>query len=113
MTRPDFRNCAVAALLMSASALGGCASSQPRPPVIRYDEAVPAVLAPEPPKPVEVVKIPQPLPLPGQLKLVPAGGGHVAEAADPKDRVGAANAAARVQRARSAWHSRSVRYRSS
>ena len=96
----DLRHIAVPAILISASALVGCASSHARPPIISYDDATPAVQAPEPKPsgPVEVVAIPQPLPLPGQLK--PLGGTAsrwLPEPADPKARVGAANAAARIQ----------------
>ncbi|AMK18299.1 MULTISPECIES: P-type conjugative transfer protein TrbG [Sphingobium] len=99
MTHPDARRAALPVLLLSASALAGCATAGAKPPAIAYDDAVPAVQAvpaPEPAKPVEVVAIPQPLPLPGQLKPVRAAP-RVPEAADPKERVGLANAAARVQ----------------
>ena len=100
MKRVDLRRSTVPVLLMSASVLASCATSQGRPPVIAYDDATPAVptLEPTPSAPVEVVAIPQPLPLPGQLK--PLGGTAsrtTPEAADPKERVGAANAAARIQ----------------
>jgi type IV secretion system protein VirB9 len=40
------------------------------PPEISYDDAAPAVIAADPPKPVQVVELPKPLPLPGQLKPV-------------------------------------------
>lgn len=96
MNDPHFRKSVLAALLASASALAGCASAPPKPPVIAYDEATPAVRAPEPPKPVEVVAIPTPLPLPGQMKPV-AEAAPSPLAGDPKAQVGAANAAARIQ----------------
>jgi len=96
MTRPDVRRAALPALLISVSALAGCATSQPKPPVISYDDAAPAVIEADPPKPVEVVAIPQPLPLPGQMKPV-ADTPPKPEHGDPKARVGAANAAARMQ----------------
>ena len=102
MTHPDARRAALPALLLSASALAGCATAGAKPPVIAYDEAAPAIRAtpaPEPPRPVEIVTIPQPLPLPGQLKPLTATP-HVSEPADPKERVGIANAAARIQPAR-------------
>ena len=94
-----FRRSASAVLLMSASALGGCATTSAKPPAIAYDNPPPEIAAtpaPEPPKPVEVVAIPEPLPLPGQLKPV-AATVTPPEPADPRTRVGAANAAARVQ----------------
>ena len=67
--KPAFRNASLAALLFSASALAGCAGHIP-PPEISYDDAAPAVQTVDPPAPVRVVALPQPLPLPGQLKPV-------------------------------------------
>ena len=98
MTR--FRRSAPAVLLMSASALGGCATTSIKPPAIAYDNPpaeIAATLAPEVPKPVEVVTISEALPLPGQLKPVPVEYASPPEPADPRQRVGAANAAARMQ----------------
>jgi type IV secretion system protein VirB9 len=98
MTSAYLRNLAVPALLLSASALAGCAASA-KPPAISYDAAAPAVQEAEPPKPVEVVAIPAPLPLPGQLKSLEDAAPRPDEP-DPRTRVGVANAAARVQPAR-------------
>lgn len=62
-------------LLLSAAAfaLAACASKNP-PPAIAYDQdsLKPAVVESEPPKPVQVVTIPEPLPLPGQLLPPPS-----------------------------------------
>lgn len=99
MTHPDARRVSLPVLLLSASALAGCATAGAKPPIIANDDATPpvqAVSAAEPPRPVEVVAIPQPLPLPGQLKRV-VGAPRIPEPVDPRDRVGIANAAARVQ----------------
>ncbi len=52
--------------------------------------------ATDPPAPVQVVELPQPLPLPGQLKRV-GGSSRAPEASDPAVRVNLANDAARVQ----------------
>ena len=99
MTASPFRRAASAALFVSASALAGCATTSARPPVIAFDDppsvivATPAV---EPPRAVEIVTNPEPLPLPGQLKPV-AARPRRAEPADPRRRVGDANAAARIQ----------------
>jgi type IV secretion system protein VirB9 len=102
MTASPLRRAASAALLVSASALAGCATTSAKPPAITYDDPpreIAATPAPEPPRAVEVVTIPQPLPLPGQLKpLGPSA--SLPESGDPRRRVGAANAAARVQPAR-------------
>ena len=85
-------------ILLATSALAGCATPHP-PPRISYDDPQPAVLQQEPPAPVQVVKIPEPLPLPGQLKPVEEGP-RPPEETDPEKRVETANAAARIEPAR-------------
>lgn len=99
MTASPFRRAAPAALLVSASALAGCATTSAKPPAIAYDDPpaeIAATPAPEPARAVEVLAIPEPLPLPGQLKPVTETP-RAPEPSDPRQRVGAANAAARVQ----------------
>ncbi|MFH1604569.1 MAG: P-type conjugative transfer protein TrbG [Pseudomonadota bacterium] len=100
--RPAFRKVSLAALLLSASALAGCAGHIP-PPDIDYDNAAPAVQAADPPKPVQVVELPKPLPLPSQLKAVGKDGKPVPELTDPAARVNEANAAARMQPVRNGF----------
>lgn len=92
---PRFRKAGFAALLLSASVLGGCAHTF-IPPKINYDNAVQAKLIAPPPGPVKIVELPKPLPLPGQLKPLP-GAKQPPQSANPKVRVDHANAAARVQ----------------
>jgi type IV secretion system protein VirB9 len=91
-------------LLLSSAcalALSACAA---RPPRISYDELQPARLEPEPPKPVEVVSVPELLPLPGQLKPVPpTTAAPPPEPRDPARRVALANAAARVDPTRDGY----------
>src|SRR5579871_5201277 len=90
-------------VLMISAALAACATF--KPPQIGYDDeqpAEPAVLQREPPKPVQVVEVPRPLPLPGQLKPAP-GARSAPEPRDPRQRVDLANAAARVQPSRSGY----------
>lgn len=102
MTGIPFRRAVTTALLVSTSTLAGCATTSARPPAIAYDDPpreVAATPAAEPPRPVEIVTIPEPLPLPGQLKPMPDAP-RGSEPADPRRRVGDANAAARVQPAR-------------
>lgn len=102
MTASPFRRVASAALLVSASALTGCATTSAKPPTIAYDDPpaeIAVTPAPEPSRAVEVVATPEPLPLPGQLKPV-TDSPRAPEPSDPRRRVGAANAAARVQPAR-------------
>jgi type IV secretion system protein VirB9 len=86
--------------MLMFTALTGCATF--KPPQISYDDEQPAVLQADPPKPVQVVELPQPLPLPGQLKPWP-GTRSAPEPRDPRQRVDLANAAARVQPRRSGY----------
>jgi type IV secretion system protein TrbG len=105
MTPTPFRRSASAALLVSAAALAGCATTSAKPPAIAYDDPpreIAATPAAEPPRAVEVVTIPEPLPLPGQLKPV-TDSAPTSEPTDPRRRVGAANAAARVQPTRDGY----------
>lgn len=94
---PHFRKSVAAALLLSASTLAACAGRE-KPPTIGYN--APPVAAVEtsalPPTAVEVIAIPQPLPLPGQLKPIDETP-PPPEAGDPRERVGEANAAARIE----------------
>lgn len=87
-----FSAIAVAATLM------GCASQGTPPPVIPLDEPVMAQPLPEPPKPVEVVAVPQVLPMPSQMKPLPAAQDKppVSEPVDERLRVSRANEEARM-----------------
>jgi P-type conjugative transfer protein TrbG len=87
-------------MLFASTLVSGCATF--KPPQITYDDAQPAVLQSEPPKPVQVVELPKPLPLPGQLKPIP-GPRSAPEPRDPRQRVDLANAAARVQPSRNGY----------
>ena len=102
MTRTSVRHAASAAMLLSATALAGCATTSAKVPSNAPQAEIAVTPAPEPPRTVEVVAIPEPLPLPGQLKPV-AGSARASEVADPRSRVGAANAAARVQPTRDGY----------
>ncbi|WP_287459233.1 P-type conjugative transfer protein TrbG [Sphingomonas sp.] len=81
-------------LILSASALalGACAGKTP-PPAITYDAAgfQPAAIEAEPPRPVEIVERPVPLPLPGQLLPSPS---VKQDNSPPTARIEAANRAA-------------------
>ena len=92
---PPLRKSALPLLLLCTTALAGCATTH-RPPEISYDDAAPATLRADPPAPVQVVELPKPLPLPGQMKPVNEAR-RAPEPADPAARVNQANAAARVQ----------------
>jgi len=92
---PASHTSTLAALLLSVTALAGCATTQ-KPPEISYDDATPAVQTVDPPGPVQVVELPRPLPLPGQMKPVEESR-RTPEPTDPTARVNQANAAARVQ----------------
>jgi len=84
-------------VLMGVYTLAGCAGApvQPKPKA-----AVEAKRVPDPPKPVELVEIPQLLPLPGQLKPIPSESTPASEGANPINRVKRANELARVEPAR-------------
>jgi P-type conjugative transfer protein TrbG len=89
-------------VLLASTSLTACATF--KPPAIDYDNEIsPAVLAGDPPKPIKVVALPRPLPLPGQLKPLPSGHTSLPEAKDPAERVANANAAARVQPTRNGY----------
>ncbi|EAU0154370.1 P-type conjugative transfer protein TrbG [Salmonella enterica subsp. enterica serovar Ruiru] len=78
--------------------LAGCASQGKPPPSISLDEPVQAQALPEPPAPVEVVAVPEPLALPAQLKAPPEMDTAPAapEPTDETVRVSRANAEARI-----------------
>jgi len=97
------RTLPLATLLLASASLGACSTAY-KPPVISYDETPhQAVLAPDPPKPVQIVELPKPLPLPGQLKPLPGGKSAPPEPADPHARVDQANGAARIQPTRAGY----------
>ncbi|OYV41328.1 MAG: P-type conjugative transfer protein TrbG [Rhodospirillales bacterium 20-64-7] len=78
-------------------ALAACAPTY-KPPRISYDNLPQrAVLLPDPPKPVDIIQVPTPLPLPGQLKPLAPNKISPPELSAPTARVAAANAAARMQ----------------
>jgi type IV secretion system protein TrbG len=84
------------ALVLLSASLGACSTW--KPPEIGYDDTPQqAQLEPNPPKPFQVVALPRPLPLPGQLKRLPRAHHLPPEPADPHYRVEAANNAARIQ----------------
>jgi type IV secretion system protein TrbG len=83
-------------IFLSSTVLSGCATW--KPPAIHYDQTPKqAVAAPEPLRPVQIVEIPKPLPLPDQLKPLPVETVTLAEPRDPRIRVETANNAARVE----------------
>ncbi len=90
--------------LFASASLMAC-STPYTPPKIAYDDKPrPAVLTPDPPKPVQIVEVAKPLPLPGQLMPLP---GKLPmgppEPVDPRTRVEAANTAARIQPSRTGY----------
>ena len=94
-----FRKSAFPAILLASTILfAGCASQGTPPPAISLDEPVQAQPLPEAPKPVEVVTVPEPLALPGQMKPIAGAGDAKAtrESVDEKVRVTRANTEARV-----------------
>lgn len=82
-------------LALTALPVAACTSSHAQTRPLAFDAAPAAVSEPEPAKTIEIVRIPEPLPLPGQLK--PVSTVALPEAGDPRTRVNTANAAARMQ----------------
>ncbi|WP_075258189.1 P-type conjugative transfer protein TrbG [Herbaspirillum camelliae] len=96
---PFFRFYALPAILLASSVLfAGCASQGKPPPSVSLDEPVQAQPLPEPPKPVEVITVPEPLALPDQLKPLSGTNGArpTPESADDTVRVSKANVEARI-----------------
>jgi type IV secretion system protein VirB9 len=100
--RPPVSRLLSALALTAIPALAGGCAQKFLPPEISYDDVTPAAELKDPPSPVEIVELPKPLPLPGQLKPLP-GTKSAPEPRDPKARVTAANAAARVQPVRNGF----------
>lgn len=85
------------AVLALSALLAACATTgSAPPPEIPLDQPVEAQPLIEPIKPVTVVAVPEPLPLPAQLKPLPELSPLPVERADPRDRVAKANDEARV-----------------
>lgn len=84
-------------ILVAGTVVGGCATTNPLPPEIALDTpaSMQAQPLPEPSKPTTVVSVPQPLPLPGQLKPVDVLP-QTPERSDPRERITQANQDARV-----------------
>lgn len=98
-------------LLVTASTgllLSGCATRSQPPPNISLDEPPPMTAAqvlPDPPPYIEVVEVPNPLPLPAQMKPLGKGSDDkpIFESPDEKTRVARANAEARVAPSREGY----------
>lgn len=82
-------------LLAGCCAVAACAN-QPAAKSVPT-EAVQATRIADPAKPVEIVQVPQLLPLPGQLKPLPSDAAAPADNTDPLKRVKVANDLARVE----------------
>src|SRR3546814_5346361 len=90
------RSLPLATLLLVSMSLAACSTW--KPPEISYDNTPKqAVLQPDPPKPVQIIELPKPLPLPGQLKRLPGPTKAPPEPTDPHARIDQANGAARIQ----------------
>jgi P-type conjugative transfer protein TrbG len=106
--KPHFRSYALPLVMVMVATLAsitGCATHAKPPPAITLDEPVAAQLLPEVPKPIEVVALPEPLALPGQLKPLSAEAETkvVPESIDEKVRVSRANLEARVAPSREGY----------
>lgn len=68
------------------------------PPAFRKAEVIP-----EPKPPVQIVEVPKPLPLPGQLKPLPKRDVVHPDTSTPNERIAAANSAAKVEPAKAGY----------
>jgi type IV secretion system protein VirB9 len=85
-------------LVLLAVLATGCGTQGKAPPLIALDEPIQAQALPEPPKPIEVVAVPEVLPMPAQMKPLPKRGEAqpTPQPHDEKAPVARANAEARV-----------------
>ena len=92
-------------LLFGVSTLALAACAAKAPPLISYDQEAykPAQVEPDPPKPLEIVTVSEPLPLPGQLKPLPVSKPVPLDATEPSERVAIANEAARKEPAKGGY----------
>lgn len=96
MTRLNPRFSVQGIVLASATILTGCATYPAQAQSVNLTTVTPAQDAAEPAGQREIIAIPVPLPLPGQLKRLPSLSARTIDL-NPKIRVVVANAAARIQ----------------
>ena len=104
--KSQIRICALPLIMIATLAtITGCATHGKPPTTITLDEPVAAQLLPEVPKPIEVVTLPEPLALPGQLKPLSAEAEAkgAPESIDERVRVARANLEARVAPSREGY----------
>ena len=97
---------ALSAVSGVALALSACATNirVPEVPLLDNREFTAAKREPEPKQPVQIVEVPKPLPLPGQLKPIPSKRTErVKDETTPKDRVAGANRDARIEPAKDGY----------
>lgn len=92
-------------MVATLATITGCATHGKPPPTITLDEPVAAQLLPDAPKPIEVVTLSEPLPLPAQLKPLSTEAETMGapESIDEKVRVARANLEARVAPSREGY----------
>lgn len=87
----------VSLLVLGSIVLCSCAAMRPAPE-IKFDEFLPASVQPENLPPIEIMKIPEVFPLPGQLKPRPSMAEEkLTEPAEGKESIAKANTSARVE----------------
>jgi P-type conjugative transfer protein TrbG len=97
----DARSICGVAVSVVLTTLSLAASAHPQKSTASAPDVVqPALRQPEVPAAVQVVELPRPLPLPGQLMPIEGKARPTPEAGDPANRITIANAAARMQPAR-------------
>lgn len=93
------------AMVAALATITGCATHGKPPPTITLDDPVAAQLLPDAPKPIEVVTLSEPLPLPAQLKSLSTDAETkvAPESIDERVRVARANLEARVAPSREGY----------
>ena len=90
---------ALPAALLLGTSLAACATASPSgaEATPRVPTFVPATLADDAPKTIEIIEVPKPLPLPGQLKPTPTATAAATKAANGAPAVLSGTTAARVE----------------
>ncbi len=92
-------------VVIGLSAVLGACAERVSVPEIKFDvlQPKPSEVGAAPTPTVQIVEVPKPLPLPGQLKPLPKRGAVTADTSTPNERIGAANIAAKIEPTRAGY----------
>jgi type IV secretion system protein TrbG len=93
------------AFIVAVSAVLGACAERVSVPEIKFDvlQPRPAEVSAAPAPSVQIVEVPKPLPLPGQLKPLPKRGAMTPDTSTLNERIGAANSAAKIEPTRAGY----------